>query len=121
MKEIDVTIYQNITCIADTFEIPHNLIINLDQTSLPYLKGVAQSFYFQKNLLWLTAQKMKFSIKGFFSKGDQIRNFLRILSHLRKKSLMENFIFRAATHTSNYWFNEGKVKETLLKVIIVYV
>ena len=41
-----------------------------------------------------TAQKMKFSIKGFFSKCDQIRRKLRIwLSYLLKKSLMENFIF----------------------------
>ena len=39
------------------------------------------------------AQKMKFSIKGFFSKCDQIRRKLRIWSHLLKKSLMENFIF----------------------------
>ena len=37
--------------------------------------------------------KMKFSIKDFFSKCDQIRSFLRIWSHLLKKSLMENFIF----------------------------
>ena len=36
---------------------------------------------------------MKFSIKDFFSKCDQIRRKLRIWSHLRKKSLMENFIF----------------------------
>ena len=42
-----------------------------------------------------TAQKMKFSIKDFFSKCDQIRRNLRIWSHLRKKSLMENFIFCA--------------------------
>ena len=40
-----------------------------------------------------TAQKMKFSIKDFFSKCDQIRSLLRIRSHLMKKSLMENFIF----------------------------
>ena len=40
-----------------------------------------------------TAQKMKFSIKDFFSKCDQIRSFLRIWSHLPKKSLIENFIF----------------------------
>ena len=39
--------------------------------------------------------KMKFSIKDFFSKCDQIRRKLRIWSHLRKKSLMENFIFCA--------------------------
>ena len=35
---------------------------------------------------------MKFSIKDSFSKCDQIRSFLRIWSHLLKKSLMENFI-----------------------------
>ena len=42
-----------------------------------------------------TAQKMKFSIKDFFSKCDQIRRKLRIWSHLLKKSIMENFIFCA--------------------------
>ena len=50
-----------------------------------------------KSLSWRhashTAQKMKFSIKDFFSKCDQIRSFLLIWSHLLKKSLMENFIF----------------------------
>ena len=40
-----------------------------------------------------TAQKMKFSIKDFFSKCDQIRRKLRIWSHILKKSLMENLIF----------------------------
>ena len=43
----------------------------------------------------VTAQKMKFSIKDFFSKCDQSCSFLRIWSHLPKKSLMENFIFCA--------------------------
>ena len=43
-----------------------------------------------------TAQKVKFSIKDFFSKCGQIRSFLRIWSPLLKKSLMENFIFCAA-------------------------
>ena len=42
-----------------------------------------------------TAQKIKFAIKDFFSKCDQIRKKLRIWSHLLKKSLMENFIFCA--------------------------
>ena len=41
------------------------------------------------------AQKMKFSMKDFFSKCDQIHSFLRIWSHLLKKSVMENFIFWA--------------------------
>ena len=40
-----------------------------------------------------TAQKLKFYIKDFFINCDQIRRFLRIWSHLLKKSLMENFIF----------------------------
>ena len=38
---------------------------------------------------------MKFSIKDIFSKCDQIPSFLRIWSHLLKKSLMGNFIFCA--------------------------
>ena len=42
-----------------------------------------------------TTQKIKFSNKDFFSKYDQIRRFLRIWSHLLKKSLMENFTFCA--------------------------
>ena len=42
-----------------------------------------------------TTQKVKFSIKDFFGKCDQIRSFLRIWSHLLKKSLMKNFIFSA--------------------------
>ena len=36
---------------------------------------------------------MKFSVKDFFFKYEQILSFLRIWSHLLKKSLMENFIF----------------------------
>ena len=43
----------------------------------------------------ITALKMKFSIKDFFSKCDQIRSFMQIWSHLLKKSLMETFIFCA--------------------------
>ena len=39
--------------------------------------------------------KMKFLIKDFFSKYDQILSFIQIWSHLLKKSLMENLIFCA--------------------------
>ena len=42
-----------------------------------------------------TSQKMTFFIKVFFSKCDQIDIFLRIWSHLLKKSLIENFNFCA--------------------------
>ena len=45
--------------------------------------------------------KMKFSIKHFLSKCDQMRTFLRIWSHLLTKSVMENFIFCAAY--SPFW------------------
>ena len=48
-----------------------------------------------EKVLTITAQKMKFSIKDFFSKCDQIRRKLRVWSHLLKKFLMENFIFCA--------------------------
>ena len=45
--------------------------------------------------MFYTALHKKFFIKDFFCKCDQIRSFLRIWSHLLKKSLMENFIFCA--------------------------
>ena len=37
-------------------------------------------------------KKMKFSIKDFFSKCDQIPSILRIWSHWLKKSLTEHFL-----------------------------
>ena len=40
-----------------------------------------------------TAQKLKFPIKDFSSKNDQIRSFLQIWSHLLEESLMKNLIF----------------------------
>ena len=43
----------------------------------------------------VSASLMKFSIRDFFSKCEQIRRNLRIWSHLLKKSSMENFIFCA--------------------------
>ena len=51
----------------------------------------------QMMLHYVTAQKMMFSIKDFFSKYYQIRRKLRIRiwSYLLKKSLMKNFIFCA--------------------------
>ena len=46
---------------------------------------------------------MKFPIKDFLSKCDQSRSFLRIWSHLLKKSLMENFIFCAVILVRMFW------------------
>ena len=44
-------------------------------------------------------KKMKFSIKDFFSKCDQIQ--IHQWSHLLKKSLIENFIFCAMIRLLN--------------------
>ena len=51
----------------------------------------------------LTAQKMKFFIKDFFSKCEQIRRKRRIWSHLLKKSLMKNFVV-CAVLVMNYFY-----------------
>ena len=61
-----------------------------------YLKKLTGSSIFkfsEKDTGICTAQKMKFSMKDFFSKCDQIHSFLRIWPHLLKKTLMEDFIF----------------------------
>ena len=62
-----------------------------------------------------TARKMNFSIKDYFSKCDQIRSFLRIWSHLQKKSLMENFIFCAVLITKSNHDKSRNVTRNPLK------
>ena len=52
-----------------------------------------------RSLSSIAAQKMKFSIAGFFSKCDQLPRKLPIWSYLLKKSLMGNFIFCAEHFT----------------------
>ena len=49
-----------------------------------------------------TAQKMKFSIKHFFSKCDQIRSFLRIWSRLLQKPLSGKLHFLYSVKYSNH-------------------
>ena len=70
------------------------------------------------NIIWnnmsITPQKMKFSIKDFFSKCDQARRKLRIWSHLLKKSLMENFIFCAVYPTKR----EIEIEQIHVKFIL---
>ena len=48
-----------------------------------------------------SAKKMKFPIKDFFSKYDQIHRKLRIWSHFLKKPLMENFILCAVKRVND--------------------
>ena len=83
-----------------------------------YLK---MSTLYDTSQLYLTVQKMKFSIKDFFSKCDQIRRKLRIWSHLLKKSLMENFIFCAVSPIRMTFFVSFALflsKPTILNKII---
>ena len=60
-------------------------------------------------------KKMKFSIKDFFSKCDQIRRKLRIWSHLLKKSLVENFLFCAVLDICIFILGITNTLEKLLK------
>ena len=65
-----------------------------------------------------TTQKMKFSIKDFSSKCDQIRWKLRIISHLLEQSLMGNFIFCAVSWISgalSYYKYSGADTQRCLK------
>ena len=63
-----------------------------------------------------TAQKIKFSIKHFFSNCDQIRSCLRIWSHLLKKSLIENFNFSP----SGYFKKCGHLGTIFLSVLQIF-
>ena len=63
-----------------------NIQLLLNMYSLFYSVNVTE-----KNCIF---KGMKFSIKDFSSKSDQIcSSFLQIMSHLLKKFLSENFIF----------------------------
>ena len=67
----------------------------------------------------VTAQKMKFSIKDFFSKCDQICR--KLGSHLLEKSLMENFIFCVVgVRNSNFLQNTTQNSENIHEVILFY-
>ena len=59
-------------------------------TSCVYGDTLKISTHFQSAPLH---KKVKYFIKDFFGKCDQIGRKLRIWSHLLDKSLMENFIF----------------------------
>ena len=55
--------------------------------------------------LTVTTQNMKFCIKDFFSKCDQIRRILRIWSHFLKKFLTENFCAVSLSYFTEWWTN----------------
>ena len=68
---------------------------------------------------YITAQKMKFSIKDFFSKCNQIPRKLRIWSQLLKNTLMENssfsyeFMCQQFGHTWIHWSDHHCKRQTI--------
>ena len=73
--------------------------------------NVSKIKQFWLELQQYTAQKMKFSIKDFLSKYEQIRSFLQIWSHLLERSIMENFIF--CTVITAYYLKKKKKQKML--------
>ena len=65
--------------------------------------------------IWNPAQKMKFFMKDFFCKHDQIHWKLRIRSRLLKKSLMENLIFCAVKYLMIASYNWWKFLTVILR------
>ena len=59
-----------------------------------------------------TAQKIKFSIRDFFSKYDQIRSFQQIWSHLLEKPLIKNFILCAVLGRFSRNLCSANIKQT---------
>ena len=75
---------------------------------------ISKNVFYLESLWFSTTQKIKFSIKDFFSKCDQIRRKLRTWSHLLKKSLIENFIFCAVdifndNCSKNFWYLQDNI------------
>ena len=89
--------------------------INIFSWNLPcnvvYLPWI-ETFQF-RGKSFHTAQKMRFSIKDFFSKCEEIRRKLRIWSHLLKKSLIENLIF-CAVSCSRLANNENSMNQRII-------
>ena len=81
----------------DVCKLVYPFLCLFQYSSKSGIKVVNYSIYSEADL---TAQKIKFSIKDFFSKYDQIRTKLRIWLNLLKKSLTENFIFCAVSRTA---------------------
>ena len=65
-----------------------------------------------------TTEKMKFSIKDFFSKCDQIRRKLKksLMKNLLKKPLMKNLVFCAVKQSHNEALPDNKKKRNLSSI-----
>ena len=72
------------------------ILFTIDGTK--WIEIFTSLIHFQLKKLPHTAQKLKFSVKGFFSKCGKTHIFLRICSHLiNDKPKTENFIFYTMT------------------------
>ena len=82
----------------------------INECTLTNMRTIHPVTSLKENSSWaiFTAQK-KFSIKYFFSKWDQIHSFLRIWSHLLKKSFMKSFTFCADFLASTYLSRKLKI------------
>ena len=81
------------SCNTSNFQRKQIYVLFTNSCFIHYM-GITLGFLIRACLsLFITAQKIKFSIKGFFSKCDQTCSFMRIWSYLLKTYLMENFIF----------------------------
>ena len=94
-----------ITKILDVFSYFKNIINHRWRLTIKKILNffckvlqVYLSYSFLTSHFEYTSQKMKFSIRDFSSKCDQIRSFLRIWSHLLKIFVMENCIFCAVVY-----------------------
>ena len=78
---------------ADLFTFTEEILIE----KLHFLSSAAYYHFAHRWYIYLKKHctRIKFFIKDFFSKGDQIRRKLRIWSHSLKKFLLENFILCA--------------------------
>ena len=62
---------------------------------------------------------MKFSIKDFFSKCDQILSFLQICSHLLKKSLKGNSFVHCVISPSGINWSDEIAHRCVLHIVII--
>ena len=69
---------------------------------LGVLEIIFRNTIFRTPLCVSLHKKIKFSIKDFFSKCDQVRRKLWIWSYLLRKSLMKNFIFCTVSTSEQY-------------------
>ena len=75
------------------FQRYYNKVLSLKFCTCQFISQSKLLHFDLESFVRGTARKMKFSITDFFSKCDQIHSFLRIWSHLLKKSVSKNFIF----------------------------